>query len=244
MTRRAPTGTAARGASAAAGLGPTSQSGTRHARSLNRISPDWPDEEERLAEWERVLGHYLPRLRDYFAARLSDRDVVDAVVSHVVRRALLKLHEIGDAAATWNWMCRTGRNHLADLGRRQRVQNQRHAAYDAHLSTLEEHIVPPDLVERVSDRQDGGPAVGSGDAADLAGDEDGSLGGRIPIDRATFEARLAAIAPADRRLLELIEVEERSHVEAAALLDLTSAAASRKRHSRACYFVREGVRAP
>jgi len=213
----------------------------RFTYDLARIAPDWPNEKERMAEWEAVLSHYLPRLREYFAARVGDPDTVDDVVSHVVRRALLKLHEIGSSAATWNWMCRTGRNHLADLARRERVQAKRRAAYEAHLEAEGEDTVPCDLVERVVERHDIKRTSG---VSDTGVDEDErSLGGRIAIDRSTFEARLAALSPEDRRLLELIEIEGRSHAEAAALLGLASAAASRKRHSRACFFIREGVRA-
>lgn len=221
---------------------PQRDASRRFAYDLARIAPDWPDEDERLAEWERLLGHYLPRLRDYFGKREKDSDVVDEVVSHVLRRALLKLHEIGDAAATWNWMCRTGRNHLTDLARRQRVQTKRRASYETHLGVMGQDVALPDLVYRVADQR----ADGNDEAADAAfpGEDDGNLGGRIPIDRATYEARLAELSPIDRRLLELIEVEGRSHAEAVTILGLTSAAASRKRHSRACFFVREGVRAP
>jgi DNA-directed RNA polymerase specialized sigma24 family protein len=214
----------------------------RFTYDLARIAPTWPSEDERMAEWEAVLAHYLPRLRDYFATRVGDRDIVDEVVSHVVRRALLKLHEIGDAAATWNWMCRTGRNHLADLARRQLVQTKRRAAYEAHLEAVGEDVVPCDLIERVAERHS---VAYAGEGTETNADEDDrGLGGRIPIDRGTFESRLAALSPDDRRLLELIEIEGRSHAEAAALLGLASATASRKRHSRACFFVRQGVRAP
>jgi len=215
----------------------------RFTFDLDRIAPDWPDEDQRLAEWARLLGHYLPRLRDYFATRVSDRDILDEVVGHVLRRALLKLHEIGDAAATWNWMCRTGRNYVMDLARRQRAQARRQAAYSAHLHIMGEDVVPADLVHRLADRRTDGNE-GSSNARLLDEDDDNRLGGRIPIDRATYEARLGELSPTDRRLLELIEVEGCSHAEAAKILGLSSAAASRKRHSRACYFVREGVRAP
>jgi DNA-directed RNA polymerase specialized sigma24 family protein len=84
---------------------------------------------------------------------------------------------------------------------------------------------PPDLVARVAD--------------------DGlGLGGRIPVDRAEWEARLAALSADDRRLLELVEVEGKSHAEAALVLGLASPAASRKRHSRARHFLRTGTRGP
>lgn len=202
----------------------------RFTFDLQRISPEWPDSAEREAEWSALLGHYLPRLSDYFTKLTGDPDLADDIVSHIFRRALLKLHEIGSSHAAWQWMIRTGTNHLTDLRRRQRVDAGRRAVADAELVAHEAHIVPADVVSRVAE------AAGSELEAE-------PLPGRIPISPSTWEARLAQLAPDDRRLLEMIEVEGMSHTEAAAALGLPSPAASRKRHSRARYFMRTGEKA-
>lgn len=201
-----------------------------------RLSPEWPNEAERLEEWRCVVEHYLPRLRDFFTALTGDRDESDEIVSHVLRRALLKLHEIGDSAAAWSWLCRTGRNYFTDLRRRERTQSHLHASYEVSLTATERTYVAADLVERIGET---GGDEGKGEL-----DEEDFVSRRIPIDRATYQARLAALSLEDRRLLELIELEGKSHAEAAQILGLSSAAASRKRHSRARHFVREGTRAP
>lgn len=200
---------------------------------LARIAPDWPVPAEREAEWTRLMAHYLPRLRDHFARETGDDDLADDVVSHILRRAILKLHELGSSHAAWQWFTTTGRNHLTDLRRRRPVEANRLERYQREQHVHADVAAPPDLVARLAEF--------SGDQAE----NDGlGLGGRIPVDRAEWEARLAALSAEDRQLLELVEVEGKPHAEAALVLGLASAAASRKRHSRARYFLRTGTRAP
>ena len=206
------------------------EDGGRFSFNLDKIAPDWPNAAEREAEWARLLRHYLPRLRDYFSKLTGDEDLADDIVAHVVRRALLKLHELGSSHSAWRWFTRTGANHLNDLHRRRAVETARLALFARDEAELRGEYVPPDLIARVAD----------GEAAEPG---DPSLVGRIPIDRPQWEARLAALTEDDRRLLELIEVEGKTHNEAAMTLGLASAAASRKRHSRARHFLRTGSRA-
>jgi RNA polymerase sigma factor (sigma-70 family) len=203
----------------------------RFTFDLQRIAPDWPDPAEREAEWTALLGHYYPRVLDYFSKMTRNHDLADDVVSHVIRRALLKLHELGSSHAAWQWMIRTGNNHLTDLRRRQRTEASRLTEASAERRAHAEDIVPADVVTRVAESAGNDP-------------DSNPLGGRVPIFRAQWEERLAQLAPPDRRLLEMIEVEGLSHAEAAAALHLSSPGASRKRHSRACHFLRTGARAP
>lgn len=210
----------------------------RFTFDLERIAPDWPDPAEREAEWRGILRHYLPRLRDHFSRVTMDPDLADDIVSHVLRRALLKLHEIGSSHAAWPWFTRTGMNHLTDLRRRRPVDTRRLETYQREQDVHQGVETPADVVMR--------PAEAAGEDGDGARDEgrDGMLGGRVALTRAEWAARWASLAPEDQRLLELIEVEGKSHTEAAALLALPSPAASRKRHSRARYFLRTGTKAP
>jgi DNA-directed RNA polymerase specialized sigma24 family protein len=211
----------------------------RFTFDLERIAPDWPDVAEREAEWSRVVGHYLPRLRDHFTRETKDADLANDVVSHILRRALLKLHELGSPHAAWQWFTRTGMNHLTDLRRRRPVEARRLDAYQLEQDVHQEVEVPVDVVTRLAEALDGGDGGAAGD-----GDGGGGLGGRVPISRAEWEARLAALPAEDRQLLELIEVEGKTHAEAAADLGLPTPAASRKRHSRARHYLRTGTKAP
>ena len=116
------------------------------------------------------------------------------------------------------------------------------AAYAGHLLAVGDEVSPVDLVLRLAEQVpvDGTERVNG--AGTLASAEDTApLGGRIPVDRTTFGSQLAALSDIDRRLLQLVEIEGRSHADAAAALGLPSAAASCKRYSRACHFVRVGV---
>lgn len=211
----------------------TGEARERFTFNLDRIAPDWPDAAEREAEWSRVVGHYLPRLRDHFTRETRDADLAEDVVSHVLRRAILKLHELGSPHAAWQWFRRTGMNHLTDLRRRRPVEARRLDAYQREQDVHQEVEVPVDVAMRLAE------SLQDGD-----GDGGGGLGGRILISRAEWEARLAALPAEDRRLLELIEVEGKTHAEAAAVLGLPTPAASRKRHSRARQYLRSGRRAP
>lgn len=220
------------------------ESPERFTIDLARLAPDWPTPSEREAEWARLVGHYLPRLREYFARYTGDPDLADDVVSHVLRRAVLKLHEVGSPHAAWEWFRTTGRNHLTDLGRRRPGEAARLAAYarDQGLEPLAEEPAAPDLMARVTQRC--APGDPDGGRPDDASGDGTSLGGRIPIDRPTWEARLAALTDVERQLLQLVEIEGATHAEAARRLGLPSPAASRKRHSRLRHFLRTGARAP
>ena len=204
-----------------------SRSALRFTFDPARLAPDWPNRSESEAEWRRVWEHFHPRLDEHFREQTRDAALADEVVSHVFRRALLRLHEIAAADAAWNWMCRTGRNHLIDLHRRQQAQGRLHAGYQAEIVGTGDDVVPADIVLRLIEPD--------------KSDDDGRI--RLPIDRATYEARLAQLSPEDLRLLHLIELEGKTHVEAARELGIQPAT-SRKRHSRARYFVREGKAAP
>jgi DNA-directed RNA polymerase specialized sigma24 family protein len=123
----------------------------RFTFDLARIAPDWPDPAEREAEWTRLMAHYLPRLRDHFSLETGDDDLADDIVSHVLRRAILKLHELGSSHAAWQWFTATGRNHLTDLRRRRPVEASRLERYQREHHVHADIATPPDLVSRVSE---------------------------------------------------------------------------------------------
>jgi DNA-directed RNA polymerase specialized sigma24 family protein len=210
----------------------------------------------------RVVGYFLPRLLDHFTMRAGDPDIADDVAGHILCRAVLTLHEIRDAQATWVWMCTTGRNYLIDLARSRASAARAEARYGREQVEQIAHY--PDgtaliavEVERVAGSADlrmpaptrapdSPPAAVQLSSAPTNGAEldDAVLFAdrRVPISAEQYRARLAALSEADRRLLRLIAVDGLSHVEVARVLGIDPAAC-RKRHSRARRFVREGRKA-
>lgn len=174
------------------------------------------DPEARDAEWRRVYAHYDPRLRDYFRARVRDEDALDDLLAHLWRRALRGLPELRQPAGAWNWLLRVGTNLLRDDWRRARVRDARHAAWERDVA--DDTMVPVDSVERGMD----GDGAAADDAADLA-----------PFDLASVTAVLDTFSTLDAAVLRLRLLEGLEHDAVARTLGLPSAAAARKRFSRA-----------
>lgn len=176
--------------------------------------------EAREAEWRRVFEHFDPRLRSYFAARVPDEDALDDLMARLWRRALRGLPELRYAAGAWNWLVRVGTNLTTDDWRRARVRQSRHDAW----------------------RRDELPTEPAVPAPALSGDADDDDGPAALVDAAAVRAALETFAPVDAAVLRLRLLEGLEHEDIAERLGLPSAAAARKRFSRARAVLQERLR--
>lgn len=178
------------------------------------LADDTADPEVREREWMRVYTHFDPRLRDYFAARVPDRDELDDLLATLWRRALRGLPDLRYPGSAWNWLVRVGLNALRDGWRRESVRAER---LDRWLNEQSAEGEP--LVETVLEDDD--------DA------DDTKLNAAQPLDRGAVLSALERLPPNDQAVLRLRLFEELDHADIAVRLGLPSAAAARQRFSRA-----------
>jgi RNA polymerase sigma factor (sigma-70 family) len=140
---------------------------------------------------------------------VPDEDELDDLVAELWRRVLLRVGRLKSASALWSWMVQIGVNLLRDLGR-QGVRREGHRVSLEELTAaeLQDAVVP-----RVVDRADIGPRSEH------------------------FKRILNTLSALDRELLELYAIDELTHAEIATRLNLSGAAASRKRLQRLRSYV-------
>lgn len=171
------------------------------------LNPD-ADPEGHAAEWRRVYQFFDPYLRFYFEDVLRYADT-DDLVATVWCKAFLKISlftTMRHEPFFW-WLVRIGvnarRTEIRDDGRRAVRET---AAVDAAVHDEEPHWGDA-ILERLS--------------------ADPAFAGRI--NRAQFDAAMAALPKLSREVAVLHLVEELSHQEIAERLSLPNAAASRQR---------------
>ena len=168
----------------------------------------------RQAEWRRVFDHFNPRLKSYFALRVSDGDALDDLVAEVWRRVFLNIDRLRSANAVWSWMIQIGVNLLRDLGRQGIRRSGRRLSLDQLTAVeLQELVVP-----RVADHTESSWAA------------------------ALLRETLATLPWDDRELLELYVIDELTHAEIAIRLKLPGPAASRKRLQRLKFQIVQKLR--
>lgn len=156
----------------------------------------------REAEWERVFAHFQPRLELYFRRRSDGILPLDDLLQEVWLRACLNILTLETPAALWTWFLTIGNNLLRDELRRRRP-------------VMEPLPMEPDTSTH-------------------------AVGAFLGLLEARFdEASAEALADVQRRVtaeewefLSLLCVDNLSHEEVAARVNLPSAMASRQRLRR------------
>lgn len=172
--------------------------------NLGLLTPIRIGSPEAEAEWRRLFSHFNPRLTGYFRQRLDDSDELDDLMADLWRRVLLHVHQVKSPNALWSWMLRIGINLLRDRGRQGLRMAYKHESLDDLLNDDAGGLVLPHLLD---DPEDG-------------------------IDPEVIRNCVARLDLEDKQLLELIAIDELSHVDAAKQLGLSGAEASRKRWQR------------
>ncbi|MDQ6769976.1 MAG: sigma-70 family RNA polymerase sigma factor [Gemmatimonadota bacterium] len=163
-----------------------------------------PDAEAsaRNVAWRLVYEHFDPRLRSFFVRRVSTEGDLDALLSEIWRRVLLKIGSLSSSRAAWSWLLTIGVNLLRDQRRDRAAAIRREDHFKIYLKDDPEQT----LLDMLTD-----------DPFD----------GRI--DRQIFFQRLQDLPALDRQLVNCFAVEEMSHKEIALRLGLASPEASRQR---------------
>jgi len=169
------------------------------------------DGPERDREWSRLYRALTPRLRSFFASRVTAEEL-DDLIANIWQRAVLRIGTLDDPDALWSWLVTIGVNLVKD-GIRAAVRQRTHLGRESSLDGAS-------IEERIAERL----------AGDLIAKRQLNDGARIVRE---------SVSDAEWELLHLWAVDDLTHAEIAHRMSLTSAVAARQQVSRLCRRLRE-----